>query len=57
MQTEPSETQPVRESVALLVAEHGVDGAEAELQRRFREGDRPDRALAGLAYLRREFDR
>ncbi|MFB6300257.1 MAG: hypothetical protein ABEH65_08365 [Halobacteriales archaeon] len=57
MQTEPSETQSVRESVALLVAEHGVEGAESELQRRFRVNDHPDRALAGLAYLRREYKR
>lgn len=56
MRSEPPETRSVRESVALLVAEHGVDDAETELQRRFRNGDRPERALVGLALLRREYD-
>ena len=57
MASEPPDHEPVRESVALLVAEHGVDGAERELQRRLRERDRPERALAGLAHLRRRYDR
>ena len=56
MQAEPSETQAVRDSVALLVAEHGIKGAEQELQRRFRQEENQDRALAGLAVLRREWD-
>jgi hypothetical protein len=45
----------VRDSVALLVAERGVEGAERELQRRFREDEDAERALAGLAVLRREY--
>ncbi len=55
MEAEPSKTEPVRDSVALLVAEHGIEGAEAELQRRFREGEDQKRALAALAVLRREW--
>jgi len=55
MQSEPAETQAVRDSVSLLVDERGVEGAERELQRRVRERDDPRRALAGLAVLRREY--
>jgi hypothetical protein len=55
MRTEPSETRPVRDSVALLVAEHGIEGAKEELQRRFREREDQERALAGLAVLRKEW--
>lgn len=55
MRTEPSERESVRRSVSLLVAEYGIDGAEKELQRRFRERENHDRALAGLAMLRKEW--
>lgn len=44
----------VRDAVDLLVAELGPDGAEAELQRRFRNGEQQARAKAGLAALRRD---
>jgi hypothetical protein len=46
----------VRHATELLVREHGVDGAIAELQQRAdagRDGD-SERALAALAYVRRE---
>lgn len=55
MQSEPSNTQAVRESVALLVAEHGIEGTEHELQRRFREQEDIERTLKALAVLRREY--
>jgi hypothetical protein len=55
MRSEPSETHPVRDSVALLVGEHGIEGAERELQRRFCERGDHERALAGLAVLRKEW--
>lgn len=55
MQAEPSNTQAVRESVALLVAEHGVDGAEEELQQRFLTQKNVERTVQGLAVLRREY--
>ena len=55
MQSGPPEMRGVRDSVALLVAERGVEGAERELQRRFREGEDTERALAGLAILRRKY--
>jgi hypothetical protein len=57
METEPADARAVRDSIALLVAERGVEGAERELQRRFREGENTDRTLAGLAVLRREYQR
>ncbi|AUX09235.1 hypothetical protein AArcSl_1606 [Halalkaliarchaeum desulfuricum] len=46
----------VREAVELLVAEEGREAAERRLQDRFRttSGRERDRALAGLAILRRE---
>lgn len=55
MRTEPPETGSVRDSVALLVAEHGIEGTETELQRRFHEREDQERALAGLAVLRKEW--
>jgi ABC-type thiamine transport system ATPase subunit len=42
-------------AVDALVSRHGVEGAEAELQERFKSGGDQERVAAAISYLRREY--